>query len=291
MSKSLEPSANNKGFIVNALKKELRLDGRSLTDFRDLKIEFGEDYGQVDISLGSTRVMARISAEITKPYSDRPFDGIFAITTELTPLASPAFETGRVSEQEVIISRLIEQAIRRSNALDTESLCIISGQKCWSVRASVHFINHDGNLVDAACIAVITGLCHFRRPEITVLGDEVTVHSIEERVPVPLSVLHTPICVTFSFFEDGSLSAIDASLEEEELRTGSMTVTLNKNREICQIFKAGGVTIEASSVVACAHTAFQKTTSIISEIQRALDEDLSKKETQFFGGSAENQRS
>ena len=42
-----------------------------------------------------TRVLTRISASITAPYPDRKFDGILTITTELSPLASPAFETGR----------------------------------------------------------------------------------------------------------------------------------------------------------------------------------------------------
>jgi exosome complex RNA-binding protein Rrp42 (RNase PH superfamily) len=41
------------------------------------------------------RVHVQISAEVTKPLEDRKFDGIFTITTELSPLASPAFEVGR----------------------------------------------------------------------------------------------------------------------------------------------------------------------------------------------------
>lgn len=175
--------------------------------------------------------------------------------------------------------------------MDTESLCIISGQKCWHVRASVHFINHDGNLVDAACIAVIAALCHFRRPELTVVGEEVTVHPVEERVPVPLSILHMPICVTFSFFNNGELAIVDATLEEEDLCNGSMTITLNKNREVCQIYKAGGIIIDPSKIISCAKTAFDIAVSVCSVIQQALDEDLRKKETQYLGGSAENERS
>lgn len=47
------------------------------------------------IELNSHRVLVQISAEVTKPLEDRKFDGIFTITTELSPLASPAFEVGR----------------------------------------------------------------------------------------------------------------------------------------------------------------------------------------------------
>lgn len=44
------------------------------------------------------RVSTRISADVTKPLEDRKFDGIFTITAELSPLASPAFEIGRCVE-------------------------------------------------------------------------------------------------------------------------------------------------------------------------------------------------
>lgn len=38
-------------------------------------------------------------------------------------------------------------------------------------------LNHDGNLMDAASIAAITALCHFRRPDVSIVGEEITVVS------------------------------------------------------------------------------------------------------------------
>lgn len=49
--------------------------------------------------------------------------------------------------------------------------------KVWQIRVDVHMLNHDGNLMDAASIAAITALCHFRRPDVGIQGDEVTVVS------------------------------------------------------------------------------------------------------------------
>lgn len=40
-------------------------------------------------------IVVRISAEVTKPRDDRPFDGIFTIAMELTAMGSPAWENGR----------------------------------------------------------------------------------------------------------------------------------------------------------------------------------------------------
>lgn len=196
----------------------------------------------------------------------------------------------RSSDEEVVISRLIEKAVRRSRALDTESLCIIAGQKCWAVRADVHFLDHDGGLVDAANIAVIAALLHFRRPDVTVVGEDVTVHPITQKVPVPLSITHIPICITFSFFASGSISLVDATFAEERLREGAMTITMNKNKEIVQIAKAGGISMEAQTLMKCARIALQKTLDITAIIEERVKLDIRRKDERFQGGSAENVR-
>ncbi|RPB02174.1 hypothetical protein L873DRAFT_1834325 [Choiromyces venosus 120613-1] len=273
MPRELDLTINEKIFILDALKQKLRIDGRDLHSFRELELNFGDDYGLADVRLGKTRVLARVSAEVVKPFADRPFEGVFTITTELGPMASPAFETGRQTEQEVLLSRLIEKAIRRSNALDTESLCIVAGQKCWQIRADVHFLSHDGALVDASCIAVVAALQHFRRPDVSVEGEKVTIHTMTERVPVPLSILHVPICVTFSFFLEGEVCLIDATLQEEQLREGEMTITLNKFGELCQISKAGGLAINALNLLQCAKVALVKVREIAAMVQKRLEED------------------
>lgn len=41
------------------------------------------------------RVLVRVSADVTAPFADRKFDGVFNISTEFSPMASPAFEVGR----------------------------------------------------------------------------------------------------------------------------------------------------------------------------------------------------
>lgn len=43
-------------------------------------------------------IIVRISAEVTKPREDRPFDGLFNINLELTNMGSPAWENGRYEQ-------------------------------------------------------------------------------------------------------------------------------------------------------------------------------------------------
>ncbi|KAG5437712.1 hypothetical protein PCK2_000989, partial [Pneumocystis canis] len=272
MPKDIGLSLNERDFILDALNQNLRLDGRGFNVWRDLTLNFGNSYGHAEVSLGKTRVVVRISADITEPYPDKPYEGIFTIDLEMTPIIHFSSEPGRSSE-EMSISHIIDKAIRRSHMLDKEALCIIYGQKCWSIRADVHYLDHDGSLVDATCIAIVAALLHFKKPAITIKGDEITVHSIEERVPIPLILAHTPICVTFSFFNQGQILLMDTTLQEEKLREGSMVITLNKNKEICQISKAGGTTIGTQLILECLQLALQKTLEITDYLNKKLTEN------------------
>ena len=55
MPKELDPTINEKSFILDALNQKLRIDGRDLDAFRELELSFGDDYGLADVRLGKTR--------------------------------------------------------------------------------------------------------------------------------------------------------------------------------------------------------------------------------------------
>ncbi|KAK0127443.1 hypothetical protein ONS96_006981 [Cadophora gregata f. sp. sojae] len=303
MPREVEPSLNERQFFAKALQENIRLDGRSLDQYRALELDFGDELGVVDVRLGKTRIHTHISAQVVTPFPDRPIDGLFTITTELSPMLSPSIESSsRPTETETLLSRLLEKTIRRSGALDTESLCLIAGSKVWSIRADVHVISHDGNLVDAACIGVIAALQHFRKPDTETRGEEVVVYSTAEREPVKLSLLHFPLCVTFSFYGEGVLGKdgegekekvlLDAGLMEEQLREGSVTIGMNRHGEVCQIAKLGGAPVHALTLLNCVEVAAIKVKEISNFITRRLQEDAKKRDK---GGmmaelSAENDR-
>lgn len=95
MPRESAPSTNEQAFLLSALRENIRLDARAFDQFRPVSLDFGDDYGTADVRIGKTRVLAKVSAEVTATYPDRKFDGIFTISTELSPIASPAFEVGR----------------------------------------------------------------------------------------------------------------------------------------------------------------------------------------------------
>lgn len=179
----------------------------------------------------------------------------------------------RQDQTELLLSRLLEKTIRRSGALDTESLCIVAGQKCFHLRADLHVLDHDGNLVDACCLALVAALMHFRRPDVEVHGEDVTVFDVRERDPVKLSMQHQPFCVTFSYFGGGEIVVQDATLLEEQCREGEIVISMNRFGEVCQIAKYGGVPVDALSMLNCTSTALERVKTMDKLVKEELKKD------------------
>lgn len=230
-------------------------------------------------------VFTQVSAEVTQPYADRPFEGLFSVVIELSPMTHPHLESGRPSQNEIIISRLLEKTIRRSGALSPESLCLVAGQICWSIRVDVHVLSSDGNMIDAASLAVVAALAHFKNLDAVTIGGKVKIFSSDEREPIPLSLLHWPLCVSFSFYRgyaEGSERAekilIDATGMEEQMRDGYLTIGINCHGEICQIVKLGGIPVNAESILRCITLANIKVKELSKIISSRLQEDQSKRD-------------
>jgi exosome complex component RRP45 len=102
---------------------------------------------------------------------------------------------------------------------------------------------------------------------------------MDQRNPVPLSVHHIPICVTFSFFAGGELLLVDPSIIEEQIREGDMTVAMNIHKEICTLSKAGGIPLEMDQIIRCSKIATTKTAEITELIQKALADDKAKRQS------------
>ncbi|KAG2671130.1 hypothetical protein I3760_14G119200 [Carya illinoinensis] len=267
-------TVNEKKFIETALQSDLRIDGRRPFDYRSLSIKFGREDGSAEVQLGQTHVMGFVAAQLVQPYKDRPNEGTLSIFTEFSPMADPSFEPGRPGEAAVELGRVIDRGLRESRAVDTESLCVLSGKLVWAVRVDLHILDNGGNLVDAANIAALAALMTFRRPECSLGGEdgqEVVVHPAEVREPLPLIVHHLPIAVTFAFFSNESSVVIDPTHYEEAVMGGRMTATLNANNDVCAIQKAGGEGVLQSVIMQCLRIAGQKAYDITTKIKNAVE--------------------
>ncbi|KIJ98578.1 hypothetical protein K443DRAFT_680686 [Laccaria amethystina LaAM-08-1] len=268
------PSIPEKEFLFSALKQSLRLDGRLPLEMRSPTITFGPDLGWVECALGKTRVLAQVEAKMVKPAPERPFEGTITIHSEISPMASSEYEPGRPSDEEVTITRMLDKVLKRSDAVDKESLCILAGQRVWHIRLTLHFLADAGNMLDCACLAGITALRHFRRPDVEVVGDEVIVHSPLDRAPVPLAIHHTPFCFTFAFFPDITTPPVlDPNQLEQRLSAGLVSIALNAQKEICVLQKLGGVPLETEEVLTLVNVAVGKAKELHGFLDTQLRED------------------
>ncbi|KAK2461092.1 hypothetical protein APHAL10511_006871 [Amanita phalloides] len=276
------PSIPEKEFLYDSLKQSLRLDGRHPFQLRDVTLSFGPELGWVECALGDTKVIAQVEAKIVRPPPERPLEGIITLHSEISPMASSEYEIGRASEEEVTITRMLDKVLRRSDAIDKESLCILAGQRVWHLRVTLHFLADAGNMVDCACLAGIVALKHFRRPEVEVIGDKITTHLPSERAPVPLAIHHTPFCFTFAFFPDLYITPVlDPSHLEQRLSTGLLSVALNAEKEMCVFQKLGGVPLVPSDILKIINVAVMRAQEMHENVEKRLGEDWASRTVEF----------
>lgn len=271
-------------FVLQALRKEnVRIDGRALAAYRKMGIRFGDTPGEVEVNFGPTRVLAVCSGEIVVPEASRANEGRITFTVEYGPMASPAFDIGRPTPQAYTAGNLLERLLKGSRAIDAEALCIIGGQKVWSIRVDIRALDDDGNLSDACAVAALAALLHFRKVEVDVQGDRATVFSERERVPVPLSIHHLPVPVTFALFSPASpagtpIWVLDPNRLEEAAMSGVLCIAVNQFGELCGIHKPGGCALDYSIVEHCIQLAVERAKELTERLTAELEKDQKKRE-------------
>lgn len=267
-------SLSEYNFVLKALSESLRLDKRGIYDGRDYSIEFLKTRGACIVSLGDTKVSAQVSSEIVKPKENRPNEGLLKINLELSPMAAQHFEVTKQSDYAVELNRLLERNVKQSRCLDIEALCIRAGEKVWQIRVDLNVLNHDGNILDCANIALICALSHYRLSEVSVTGDQIKILSFEERNPIPLTILHIPLTTTFAFFDQGKYLLVDPTELEERCMDGKLVIGMNRHREVCTMQLSGNVLLLKDQIKRCVSIATSKVTNLTAFIQSELAKTL-----------------
>lgn len=223
--------------ITELIEKGKRTDGRGLTDYRNVQIELGvieRAEGSARIRLGKTEIIAGVKIGTGKPFPDTPDTGVLTVNAELVPLASPYFEPGPPGEEAVELARVVDRGIRESKAIDLEKLCVKSGKLVFVVFVDVYILNHDGNLIDASALAALAALVNAKMFKYTVEEDEIV------KMPGydPLPMRDYPIAITFA--KIGNKLILDTELDEEQVMDARLTITMNKDGNICAVQKGGG---------------------------------------------------
>ncbi|XP_012286754.1 exosome complex component RRP45 [Orussus abietinus] len=264
-----------RNFVTRAAAEDTRLDGRALLESRPVKIYFGSNWGCCLTVLGQTRVVAQVSCDIQQPKASRPNEGMLYINVELNPLAAPHFEGNRQSDIAVVLNRQLEKCFKDSKCIDLESLCIVADKQAWNIRVDVSIINHDGNLIDCASIATLAALSHFHRPDVTATGNEIIVHPFSEKDPLPMTLFHYPVCVSFITFENGKI-VMDPTYLEERIAVAQLTMGINSYRELCCLYfeDLAKIMVDCDIISEVSDHAADWSVKLVQQIKAAVSADV-----------------
>ncbi len=222
--------------VVDLIQKGKRIDDRVANDYRPTTITLGiidKANGSAQVHLGKTKVVAGVKVETGTPFEDTPDDGILTVNAEFVPLASPTFEAGPPDENSIELARVVDRGIRESKAIQLKKLCIASGKKVFMVFVDVYVLDHDGNLIDAAAMAALGALVNSKMRDFEVESGEL---KYKDKI-IPLPMQNYPVSIT-SVRIDGT-TVIDPCLEEEQVMACRLTVTTDKDDNICAMQKGG----------------------------------------------------
>jgi len=227
--------------------------------------------------MGTTKVLASVTGEIVEPTNDRPNEGQIMFNVDFSPMASPYFDSSRPSPKSVEIARLVERCVKDAGAVDTETLCIVAGQRVWMLRVDVRVLNYDGNMTDCCALAAVAALVYYRRPDITVTSHGVTIHSEEEKDFIPIQLNFWPISNTYAYFTEPDEAVVDPSLSEDLTCDSHITIAMNAQKEVCCIQKPGGSAVSHDIVMGCVMRASQRTKGLVELLKKEYEAKVKSK--------------
>lgn len=261
--------------ILEAINKSERLDLRKLFEQRKIEVKFGvsnKAEGSVSVKMGKTHVVAGIKMGLQTPYTDHEKEGTMTTSMELLPLASPNFEYGQPSIESVEIARVVDRGIRESRFIDFEKLCLVEGEKVWSIYVDLAVLNDDGNLIDAGALAGVLALLTARFPEFDEKTSTIKYGEFTDK-PLPLKLENMPL--TSTFYKIGEKIFTDPTREEEDAADGRITFEVSKpaKEEMINAMQKGGNAVFSMEEV---QIMVEESKKIFKKLKNLVDEEVEK---------------
>jgi len=257
-------------YYLKFLEQGVRPDGRALLRPRKATATGGvvsSADGSCTIKLGQTVVIAGVHCEPAVPTQAEPSLGRIIVSLEVSAVASVAASSGArgsAERQNRELGPLLEllQRTASDDLLDLEALCIVEGRAVWSCHCDLYVLEHDGNLTDAALLAMTRALRDVRLPRVefaTGAADAARVPApapdgedgggaagggsaeglvVREERAVPLALTRPVFPLSFGLLSDHLL--LDPCAEEEALASCGFTVLLDAAGQFCALHKPGG---------------------------------------------------
>ena len=216
-----------KSYIKSLIENGQRVDGRKLTDVRDIVITNDvstKAEGSARVKWGDTEVIAGVKMSVGTPYGDSPDKGTLMVTSELLPMANEAFSAGPPSIESIELARVIYRGIRESNMIDLKKFFV-----------DLYIINDAGNILDAAALAAVSALKDSLIPTLEE-GNKVD-YDTPTKNKLPL--IEDRIPLTSTVFKSGNKLFVDPVLEETSEVDARVTIGISASGDINAMQKGG----------------------------------------------------
>nr|VZI12388.1 unnamed protein product [Spirometra erinaceieuropaei] len=226
-------------FIIQGTELGCRLDGRSGKDYRPVEVMTGilnHSAGSARVKLGGTSVVSCVTIEIGSPSFDCPNQGRLMIDVECSPTATPKFSGKSGSEIADSLKATLSSAFT-SDCVPLDLLCIQPGKQCWVLYVDLLLLESDGNLLDAASLAVVAALRTLKLPS-----------SLSRKIPNGnLSTEDVPLFVTVH--KIGSTLVVDATREEEACSLSRVLVSVKADGTLTSLIKEGCGSLQVDTLL------------------------------------------
>jgi exosome complex component RRP42 len=249
--------------ITHLINDGKRGDRRDFDQYRDIQIETGvisKAEGSSRVKLGDTQVIVGIKPSIGTPFPDTPNLGVLMTNAEVLPMADPSFEPGPPNEDSVELARVVDRVIRESEMVDLEKLSIIPSEKVWMIFIDLHVIDYDGNLFDAATLAVVSALLTTKLPKINLNNDEIEIDN-ENKEDL---ILNNKVSMS-TFVKIGNKMVLDPSLKEEAILDARLSVGVTEDGKICAMQKGGEKSLLKEDILESVKIAISKSEELIKK--------------------------
>ena len=252
-------------FYERFLAQSVRPDGRALTATRSTTVTrgaVGKADGSALVKQGSTTVLGTVRAEVTSAAPDAPNAGRLAVNLVMTALASPTVRAGRPNDAAAAMSHTLERIIASNEVVKVEDLVISEAGvgQVWILYCDLYCLDYDGNVMDAALLALLAALQETKLPVLEMGPAERLVVS-PGAAPRPVVLNHTPVALTLAVIDTHVVA--DPTQQEEELggsvdvdaallggsaleagaTSDNFTVVVGDNDELSGLYKAGGTAL------------------------------------------------
>ncbi|KAJ7707738.1 ribosomal protein S5 domain 2-type protein [Mycena rosella] len=226
-----------RAYLERFVAEDIRPDGRPFDAWRDVSVNVGSistANGSALVRLGETTIVCGVKAEIAEPELDTPEDGFLVPNIDLPALCSPKFKPGPPSDEAQVLSDRLNEVL--ASIIPLKSLVIHSSKAVWVLYVDATCINYDGNVFDAALIAMVAALRNTLLPKAT-YNIETGLTSCSRTVTTPLQILKTPVCMSFGVF-DATLLADPTAFEEPLLDT-TISIVVDEKGDLVSVVQLG----------------------------------------------------